>query len=120
MTSGMPQEDFKCPITLDVMRDPVVLHTAAGRSYERGALEEHLRRNPRIDPSTGLRASHRLEYTPNRNLKNVIEAWPEPRSIQEAARQLVAADRHTRTTRERAARCLAVRPPYQPMNRMSA
>jgi len=83
-TDGEPPEDFKCPITLRLMRDPVLLHTPAGRSYERAALEEHLRLQPHQDPLTRKRHREALSFTPNRTLKNVIEAWqsssPQPRS----------------------------------------
>ena len=70
-----PPQGSKCPITLDIMRDPVFLHTPAGRSYEQCALEEHLHRNPDQDPITGERYTHALQFSPNRTLKDIIEAW---------------------------------------------
>ena len=44
-----PLDGFICPITQDIMETPMV--GADGRSYERGAIEEALRRNP-ISPIT--------------------------------------------------------------------
>ena len=68
-------EDFYCPIRKEVMRDPVLLHTDAGASYERAALEEQLKLNPFLDPMTGVRYLHRLKFAPNRALKNTIAAF---------------------------------------------
>jgi len=41
--------EFKCPITLEIMRDPVILPD--GHTYERVAVEAALRRNP-VSPLT--------------------------------------------------------------------
>ena len=70
-----PPDEFICPLTHDCMRDPVLLHTSVGRSYERAALEEHLRRRPHHDPFSSKKHSQRLDFTPERNLKSIIEAW---------------------------------------------
>jgi len=100
--------DYTCPITLEVMRDPVLLHSEAGRSYERSALEEHLRRDPFLDPSTGERSSQPLQFTRNQILKNIIEAWNVTNCVANEARLLAAQDAETR---KRAATALAVRLP---------
>ena len=109
-----PPDELTCPLTHDILRDPVLLHTAAGRSYERAALEEHQRRRPRLDPFTTKKHSHRLQFPPNGNLQNSIETWLrernitleplEPVSAHDAARKLVAAQ--DASTRKRAARAL--------------
>ena len=102
-------DDFTCPITLEVMNDPVVLHSEAGRSYERSAIQEHLRLHPYLDPSTGELSSQPLQFTRNQILKNIIGAWKEnnDRDAQEA--RLVAAQ--DAETRKQAASALAVRQP---------
>ena len=50
LLSDVPHE-FLCPITLDIMTDPVC--TCDGHTYERSAIEEHLRKS-NISPKTGL------------------------------------------------------------------
>eukprot|EP00038_Savillea_parva_P001941 m.108679 g.108679 ORF g.108679 m.108679 type:complete len:580 (-) comp10668_c1_seq1:2166-3905(-) len=66
-----PPESFICPITQDVMEDPVLAPDT--RTYERGAIEEALRRNP-VSPITRqpMRAAQ-LVY--NRALRDAIDAW---------------------------------------------
>ena len=66
-----PPADFECPLTLEVMVDPVVLQTEAGRSYERKALEAHLCRHPNLDPAAGILSKHR----PTLTLKSMIDDW---------------------------------------------
>lgn len=61
----IPQE-FVCPLTHEVMRDPVIL-LHLGQSFERCALEEWLK-------SHSNRRKQR-RYLPNRQLKSAIEAW---------------------------------------------
>ena len=46
-------DDFKCSITLEVMRDPVLL-VSSGITYERSSLVEALERRPNVDPNVDL------------------------------------------------------------------
>ena len=62
--------EFKCSITLSVMRDPVI--AADGHSYEREALEAWLRSH-RTSPLTGARLEH-MHVTPNHRLRSLIES----------------------------------------------
>lgn len=62
--------EFRCPITLSVMRDPVI--AADGHSYEREALEAWLRSH-RTSPLTGARLEH-MHVTPNHRLRSLIES----------------------------------------------
>lgn len=62
--------EFRCPITLEVMRDPVI--AADGHSYERVALEEWLRSHG-TSPVTGARLEHKL-VTPNHKLRSLIQS----------------------------------------------
>ena len=62
--------EFRCPITLLVMRDPVI--AADGHSYEREALEAWLRTH-RTSPLTGARLEH-MHVTPNHRLRSLIQS----------------------------------------------
>jgi hypothetical protein len=61
---------FLCPITLEIMEDPVA--TSDGFSYERTAIEYWLRRGHRTSPMTGLPLEHE-ELIENITLRKVIE-----------------------------------------------
>jgi len=66
-----PPQDFYCPITHEVMRDPVV--AADGFTYERSAIEQWLRNNNR-SPMTNAPLQHRTLVL-NQVLKNQITAF---------------------------------------------
>lgn len=68
-TSGAPN-DFICPITLSLMRNPVC--AADGFSYERSALILHLK-NKKTSPKTNERMAAKFYY--NRTLKAVIDTF---------------------------------------------
>eukprot|EP01045_Picozoa_sp_COSAG04_P020055 COSAG04_NODE_2012_length_5004_cov_3.098063_2_plen_209_part_00 len=63
-------ESFYCPITADLMRDPVM--DPEGNSYERSAVEDWLSRSPTSPVTRAPLAAHQL--APNRALKSLIEA----------------------------------------------
>lgn len=67
-------KDFCCPITHDVMEDPVVI--ADGHTFERYAIGEWFRRQDGVatSPLTNLELPHRL-MVPNHALKKAIDAW---------------------------------------------
>ena len=71
-----PPRGFLCPITLEVMADPV-LCAKSGYTYERAAIEAAISGNP-IDPMTRARISL-ADLVPNRALKDQIDAWRETR-----------------------------------------
>merc|ERR1712224_380146 len=69
---SMPN-DFYCPITCEIMSDPVV--AADGRSYERSAIQQWLNNNVGTvvnSPMTGAPLAHRA-LIPNYNLRGAIE-----------------------------------------------
>jgi len=59
---------FCCPITLEIMKEPVI--APSGYTYERSAIEEHLRKN-RTDPFT-MEEMTLEDLRPNRALKDAI------------------------------------------------
>ena len=65
--------EHRCPITLEVMRNPVV--AADGHSYEREAISEYLRINAHAkSPSTGLPLKNK-DLFDNHSLKAMINEW---------------------------------------------
>ncbi|GJP42306.1 hypothetical protein CLOM_g1888 [Closterium sp. NIES-68] len=64
--------DFFCPISLDIMRDPVTV--ASGQTYERGEIERWFREGHRYCPVTRS-ALEDLHVAPNKSLRSIISAW---------------------------------------------
>ena len=69
LTDTRPPDEFRCPLTLAQMRDPVV--ASDGHSYERRAIEEVLRQPAPRSPLT--REALRSEVVPNHALRKRIE-----------------------------------------------
>lgn len=64
---------FYCPISMELMSDPVVL--ATGHTYERVCIERWLQQGNRTCPVTGMRLRH-LEMTPNFALRVAVQVRP--------------------------------------------
>ncbi len=69
LTNATLPLEFRCPLTLATMRDPVV--ASDGHSYERVAIEEVLRGGAPRSPLT--REPLRVDLVPNRALRKRIE-----------------------------------------------
>jgi hypothetical protein len=67
-----PPEDFFCPITQELMRDPVTL--ADGHTYDRTAIEKWLRRY-KTSPKTGLPLDDHSIVIPNHLIRSMIDDW---------------------------------------------
>ncbi|KAM9631512.1 WD repeat, SAM and U-box domain-containing protein 1 isoform 3-T3 [Morphnus guianensis] len=67
-------DEFLCPITRELMKDPVI--AADGYSYEREAMENWISTRRRSSPMTNLPLPS-LILTPNRTLKMAISRWLE-------------------------------------------
>ena len=65
-TAAPPPDEVLCPITTEVMVDPVV--TADGHSYERTAIESWLARGKTTSPLTGEQLAHTM-LTPSYALR---------------------------------------------------
>ena len=65
-------ENFTCPITLEIMKDPVV--DQQGISYERKAIEDWLDKGNSISPIS-RKPLKKEQLTSNLALKNMIEDW---------------------------------------------
>ena len=66
-----PPDEYLCPILMILMEDPVV--GSDGRSYERSAIEEALKRDPRSPLSREPMKASSLR--PNYALKSLIERY---------------------------------------------
>ncbi|XP_038883276.1 U-box domain-containing protein 16 [Benincasa hispida] len=64
--------DFRCPISLDLMQDPVVV--ATGHTYDRAAIMLWIESGHNTCPKTGQTLAH-TNLIPNRALKNLIAMW---------------------------------------------
>lgn len=67
-----PLQSFFCPITGDIMRDPV--ETSSGFTFEREAIEKWLAMGNSLCPLTKTPLS-KLSVRPNRTLRQSIEEW---------------------------------------------
>ncbi|KAM6978510.1 WD repeat, SAM and U-box domain-containing protein 1-like [Tautogolabrus adspersus] len=65
-------DEFLCPITRELMKDPVI--ASDGYSYERESIESWLRGRNKTSPMTNLPLQTSL-LTPNRSLKMAITRW---------------------------------------------
>ncbi|XP_010490502.1 PREDICTED: U-box domain-containing protein 16-like isoform X2 [Camelina sativa] len=64
--------DFRCPITLELMRHPVVIST--GQTYDRESIDLWIQSGHSTCPKTGQVLKH-TSLIPNRALKNLIVLW---------------------------------------------
>ena len=64
-------DEFICPITLCIMKDPVIMPD--GQTYEREAIANHLKASP-LSPIT-RKPLNMKDATPNYALKNMIEKF---------------------------------------------
>lgn len=65
-------KDFCCPITLDLMRDPVIIST--GQTYDRRSIARWMEEGHHTCPKTGQMLVHE-RLVPNRALRNLIMQW---------------------------------------------
>ncbi|XP_055815328.1 E3 ubiquitin-protein ligase PUB24-like [Solanum dulcamara] len=69
-------EYFICPISLQIMKDPITIVT--GITYDRDSIERWLSKNPNnnaICPVTKLHVPRDSDLTPNHTLRRLIQAW---------------------------------------------
>ncbi|CAK8542397.1 unnamed protein product [Lathyrus sativus] len=71
-TSLIIPHEFLCPITLEIMTDPVIV--ASGQTYERESIEKWFKSNHNTCPKTRQPLEH-LQLAPNCALKNLISEW---------------------------------------------
>ncbi|KAK4356539.1 hypothetical protein RND71_025510 [Anisodus tanguticus] len=72
-------DDFRCPISLELMRDPVIVST--GQTYERSCIEKWLEAGHSTCPKTQQALTSRA-LTPNYVLRSLIAQWCEANGIE--------------------------------------
>ncbi|GMI81788.1 plant U-box 13, ARABIDOPSIS THALIANA PLANT U-BOX 13 [Hibiscus trionum] len=72
-------DDFRCPISLELMKDPVIVST--GQTYERSCIEKWLEQGHGTCPKTQQTLSSRA-LTPNYVLRSLIAQWCEANGIE--------------------------------------
>ncbi|GFP99572.1 U-box domain-containing protein 13 [Phtheirospermum japonicum] len=72
-------DDFRCPISLELMKDPVIVST--GQTYERSCIEKWLKAGHATCPKT-QQALTSTSLTPNYVLRSLIAQWCEANGIE--------------------------------------
>ncbi|KAH7570263.1 hypothetical protein JRO89_XS05G0078500 [Xanthoceras sorbifolium] len=72
MLSGLNPDDFRCPISLEIMKDPVTLST--GHTYDRASILKWFRAGNSTCPKTGEKLKSK-ELVSNLVLKRIIQDW---------------------------------------------
>lgn len=72
-------DDFRCPISLELMKDPVIVST--GQTYERSCIQKWLDAGHKTCPKTQQTLLH-TALTPNYVLKSLIALWCENNGIE--------------------------------------
>lgn len=70
--SCLNPEDFRCPISLELMTDPVTVST--GQTYDRVSIQKWLKSGNLVCPKTGEKLTS-IELVPNTNLKKLIHQF---------------------------------------------
>ncbi|PWA79242.1 plant U-box 14 [Artemisia annua] len=72
-------DDFRCPISLELMKDPVIVST--GQTYERSSIQKWLDAGHKTCPKTQQTLLH-TALTPNYVLKSLIALWCESNGVE--------------------------------------
>ncbi|KAG2672622.1 hypothetical protein I3760_13G050800 [Carya illinoinensis] len=72
-------EEFRCPLSKELMRDPVIV--ATGQTYERAFIQKWLKTGNRTCPVTQHVLSHTI-LTPNYLIRGMISQWCKSRGIE--------------------------------------
>ncbi|KAL0906674.1 hypothetical protein M5K25_025187 [Dendrobium thyrsiflorum] len=67
-----PPEEFRCPISLQIMHEPVII--SSGQTYERVCIEKWFKDGHHTCPKTQQKLTH-FSLTPNFCVKGLIASW---------------------------------------------
>lgn len=85
-------DDFRCPISLELMKDPVIVST--GQTYERSCIQKWLDAGHKTCPKTQQTLLH-TALTPNYVLKSLITLWCESNGVELPRTQGACRNRRT-------------------------
>uniref|UniRef100_A0A7N2MER4 RING-type E3 ubiquitin transferase n=1 Tax=Quercus lobata TaxID=97700 RepID=A0A7N2MER4_QUELO len=71
-------DEFRCPITLDLMRDPVIV--ASGHTYDRHSIARWINSGHYTCPKSGQKLLH-MALIPNYALKSLIHQWCQDNNV---------------------------------------
>ncbi|XAR65959.1 Ubiquitin--protein ligase [Bertholletia excelsa] len=71
-------DEFRCPISLDLMRDPVIV--SSGHTYDRNSIAQWINSGHHTCPKSGQRLIH-MALIPNYALKSLINQWCQENNI---------------------------------------
>ncbi|KAH7548340.1 hypothetical protein ACOSP7_032239 [Xanthoceras sorbifolium] len=71
-------DEFRCPISLDLMRDPVIV--ASGHTYDRNSIAQWINSGHHTCPKSGQRLIH-MALIPNYALKSLVHQWCQENNI---------------------------------------
>ncbi|GMI80893.1 plant U-box 13, ARABIDOPSIS THALIANA PLANT U-BOX 13 [Hibiscus trionum] len=77
MSFNIPDE-FRCPISLDLMKDPVIV--ASGHTYDRSSIAQWINTGHHTCPKSGQRLIH-MALIPNYALKSLVHQWCQENNI---------------------------------------
>ncbi|KAL0359150.1 UNVERIFIED_CONTAM: U-box domain-containing protein 1 [Sesamum angustifolium] len=77
MVCNIPDE-FRCPISLDLMKDPVIV--ASGHTYDRNSIAQWINSGHHTCPKSGQRLIH-MALIPNYALRSLIHQWCQENNI---------------------------------------
>ncbi|KAJ7963939.1 RING-type E3 ubiquitin transferase [Quillaja saponaria] len=66
------RDEFRCPISLDLMRDPVIV--SSGHTYDRNSIAQWINTGHHTCPKSGQRLIH-TALIPNYALKSLVHQW---------------------------------------------
>lgn len=72
-------DEFRCPISLDLMRDPVIV--ASGHTYDRSSITRWIDSGHHTCPKSGQKLIH-MALIPNYALKSLINQWCQDNDVQ--------------------------------------
>ncbi|KAF9674583.1 hypothetical protein SADUNF_Sadunf10G0142100 [Salix dunnii] len=75
--SNIPDE-FRCPISLDLMKDPVIV--ASGHTYDRNSIAQWINSGHQTCPKSGQRLIH-MALIPNYALKSLMHQWCQDNNV---------------------------------------
>lgn len=71
-------DEFRCPISLDLMRDPVIV--SSGHTYDRSSIAQWINSGHHTCPKSGQRLIH-MALIPNYALKSLVHQWCQENNI---------------------------------------